>query len=65
MLVEAEYKERRIKTIVQNAETIHFVTPEGSKSVTELKPGDEVLVHVEEGGRHFGTLVKEETIMER
>ncbi|HJX22886.1 MAG TPA: 3-dehydroquinate synthase II [Candidatus Bathyarchaeia archaeon] len=65
MLVEAEYKERKIKTIVQNAETIHFVTPEGSKSVTELKPGDEVLVHVEEGGRHFGTLVKEETIIER
>jgi 3-dehydroquinate synthase II len=64
-LVEAEYRGTRIMTIVQNAETIHFVTPDGSKSVTELKPSDEVLVHVEEGGRHFGTLVKEETIIEK
>jgi len=64
VLVEAEYEGKRIKTIVQNAETIRLVTPEGSKSVTELKKGDKVLAHVVEGGRHFGTLVKEETVIE-
>jgi len=64
-LVEAEYKGKRIKTIVQNAETIRLVTPEGSKSVAELETGDKVLAHVVEGGRHFGTLVKEETVIER
>jgi 3-dehydroquinate synthase II len=65
VLVEAEYGGRRIKTIVQNAETIRLVTEEGSKSVAELKTGDKVLAHVVEGGRHFGTLVKEETVIER
>ena len=65
VLVEAEYKGKRIKTIIQNAETIRLVTPEGSKSVAELEKGDKVLAHVVEGGRHFGTLVKEETVIER
>jgi len=65
VLVEAEYEGKRMKTIVQNAETIRLVTPEGSKSVAELETGDKVLAHVVEGGRHFGTLVKEETVIER
>jgi 3-dehydroquinate synthase II len=64
-LVEAEYDGKRIKTIVQNAETIRFVTPDGSKSVAELETDDKILAHVVEGGRHFGTLVKEETVIER
>lgn len=63
-LIEAEIRGRRIKTIVQNAETIRLVTPDGSKSVSELKPGDKVLVRLEEGGRHFGTRVKEESVLE-
>jgi 3-dehydroquinate synthase II len=66
LLIEAECEGRRIKTIVQNAETIRLVTRESSKSVAELKADDEVLVYItEEGGRHFGTLVKEETVIER
>jgi len=65
IFIEAEHEGKRIKTIVQNAETIRLVTSSGSKSVAELKPGDEVLAHVIEGGRHFGTLVKEETVIER
>lgn len=65
VLVEAEYGGKRIKTIVQNAETIRLVTEEGSKSIAKLKPGDKLLAHVVEGGRHFGTLVKEETVIER
>jgi 3-dehydroquinate synthase class II len=36
-----------------------------SKSVSELRPGDEVLIRVEEGGRHFGTLVADEMVIER
>jgi 3-dehydroquinate synthase II len=65
ILVEGEYGRNRIKTIVQNAETIRFVTEEGSKSISELKAGDKVLAHIVEGGRHFGILVKEETVIER
>jgi len=65
MLVEANHEGRIIKTIVQNAETIRLVTPDGSKSIAELKPEDEVLVHLEEGGRHFGMLVKDEMVIER
>ena len=64
LLIEAENKGRRVKAILQNAETIRLVTPEGHKSVTDLKAGDEILVHVQEGGRHFGTLVKEERVIE-
>jgi len=65
LFIEAEYKGKKIKTIAQNAETIRVVTPEGSKAVTDLKKGDKILARVEEGGRHFGTLVKEEAVIER
>ncbi len=65
ILVIAEYKGKSIKIIIQNAETIRLVTEEGSQSVAELKSGDEILAHLMEGGRHFGTLVKEETVIER
>lgn len=65
ILVEAEVEDDKVKTIVQNAETIRFVAKEGSKSVVELKQGDEVLVYHQRGGRHFGTLVEEETAIER
>lgn len=65
LLIEAEYEGKRIKTIVQNAETIRLVTGEGTKSVADLDRGDKVLIHLEEGGRHFGTLVKEEKVIER
>ena len=64
-LVETDVGDWRLKTIVQNAETIRFVTKEGSKAVTELKEGDEVLVYHQPGGRHFGVLVSEETVIER
>jgi 3-dehydroquinate synthase II len=64
-LVEADVEGSRIKTIVQNAETIRFVTKDGSKSVVELKPDDEVLAYHQPGGRHFGVLVGEESVIER
>jgi 3-dehydroquinate synthase II len=66
ILVEAEVEGKKIKTILQNAETIRLVTPKASKPVTELKPNDEVLVHIAaKGGRHFGVSVPEETVIEK
>lgn len=65
VLVEAECDGKRIKTIVQNAETLRFVTKHGSKSISKLKKGDHILAHINEGGRHFGVLVKEEKVIER
>jgi len=55
--------EKIVKSILQDAETIRVMTPEGSKSVSELKKGDEILVYVDEGGaRHFGIKVDEKII---
>jgi 3-dehydroquinate synthase II len=66
ILVEAQVEGKIIKTILQNAETIRLVTPKASKPVTELKPDDEVLVHLAaKGGRHFGVSVPEETVIEK
>ncbi len=65
VLVEAEVDDRRYSTIVQNAETIRFVTPDGGAlGVSELRVGAEVLLRNEEGGRHFGMPIRE-TITER
>ncbi|MGQ9730204.1 MAG: 3-dehydroquinate synthase II [Candidatus Zipacnadales bacterium] len=64
-LVRAEYEGATFTTIVQNAETIRFVTPEGQPiSVVALKAGDQILVALEEAGRHFGIKI-EETIDEK
>lgn len=66
ILVEAEVEGKKIKTILQNAETIRVVTPKGSKPVTELKAGDEILAHLATStGRHFGIAVPDETVIER
>ena len=66
ILIEAEAEDKKIKAILQNAETIRLVTVGGSKPVTELKAGDEVLVYLApKGGRHFGVSVTDETVIER
>ncbi|MCS7125207.1 MAG: 3-dehydroquinate synthase II [Candidatus Bathyarchaeota archaeon] len=64
LLIEAEHEGKLFKTITQNAETIRLVTEKGSASVTALKPGDEVLACMLEGGRHFGALVRGERVVE-
>ncbi len=65
ILVEAECEGRKYGVILQNAETINLVSKDGNPvSVTRLKPGDEVLLYQEAGGRHFGVRV-EETVTER
>ncbi len=66
ILVEAQVEGKIIKTILQNAETIRLVTPKDSKPITELKPNDDVIVHLAaKGGRHFGVSVPEETVIEK
>ncbi len=65
MLVRADCGGRDVSLILQNAETIRLVRPDGSPlSVAKLRQGDEVLCHTEEGGRHFGMKV-DETITEK
>lgn len=60
LLVEAEAKKRKFNVILQNAETIRLTTPRGRpKSVAKLKPGDQVLMRLESGARHFGMKVEE------
>jgi 3-dehydroquinate synthase II len=60
MLIEAEFNGRKLKTLLQNAETIRLVGKKGKAiSVANLKEGDEVLVFIEDVGRHFGMKVEE------
>ena len=65
ILIKAEADGFEGSVILQNAETIKLVDSEGRHvSVSELKPGDEVLVWVGEKARHFGVEV-DEYIIER
>jgi 3-dehydroquinate synthase II len=65
MLIEAETGGKIISTILQNAETIRLTQPDGTPlSVVELKKGSEVLVYLEDAGRHFGIKIME-TIVEK
>lgn len=67
VMVEAECEGQEGTAMLQNAETIRLVRPDGTPvSVTEAKPGDEILVHVAGQGkaRHFGGEV-DEFIVER
>lgn len=65
LLVEAEAEGEAVSLVLQNAETIRLTSPTGEAvSLAALKPGDQVLALLMEGGRHFGTAV-EETITEK
>jgi 3-dehydroquinate synthase II len=65
ILVEAEERSQPISVILQNAETIRLVQPDGKAvSLMDLEEGSEVLVCTEKGGRHFGAQI-DETILER
>ena len=65
MLIEAEAEGQPISLVMQNAETIRLVSPEGKAvSITTLKASDKVLAHIEKSGRHFGMKV-DETLIER
>jgi 3-dehydroquinate synthase II len=63
VLVEAEERGQPISLILQNAETIRLVQPDGKAiSLVDLEEGSEVLVHKEKGGRHFGVQIDERII---
>ena len=65
MLIEADTDGAAVSLVLQNAETIRLVSPDGkAMSVTKLKVGDKVLAHIETIGRHFGMQV-EETLTEK
>jgi len=65
ILVTAEFDGVEGSVILQNAETIKLVAPDGKHvSVAELKPGDEILVWLGKSARHFGVEV-DEFIVER
>ena len=64
LLIEAEAAGERYSTIVQNAETIRVFSNGKIVSVSKIKVGDSIKIHLERGGRHFGVRVKE-TIKEK
>ncbi|MDA7940694.1 MAG: 3-dehydroquinate synthase II [Nitrosopumilus sp.] len=67
LLVKASAGGEEGGMIAQDAETIRLVRPGGGLvSVTHLKKGDIVMVHARPpAGRHFGTEVKDEFILEK
>ena len=61
LLISGETSRKKGDVILQNAETIRLVGKNGSPlSVVNLKEGDEVLVKIDDAGRHFGMRIKEE-----
>ncbi len=65
LMVEAISGGTTYSVILQNAETINLVKEDGNPvSVTNLKEGDNVLVYLDTGGRHFGIKI-EESIVEK
>jgi 3-dehydroquinate synthase II len=64
-MVEASLNGLRGKVFLQDAETIRIVTPDGSRSVRDLKPGDRIIAYSPgRVGRHFGTPVEGELMIE-
>ncbi len=63
LMIEAENNGQKIKTLVQNAETIRLVSDKGEPiSVSDIKVGDKVLAYFTEGARHFGMAIEEQII---
>ncbi|MDO5849786.1 MAG: 3-dehydroquinate synthase II [Methanobacteriaceae archaeon] len=65
ILVEAEFEGMKIKSLLQNAETIRLINENKEPiSVTDLKPGDKVKAYIDTNARHFGIAI-EENIVEK
>ncbi len=63
ILIRARTNNGEGTVILQNAETIKLVNPDGKHvSISELREGDEVLVYLGEKARHFGVAVEESII---
>ena len=60
LMIRAETENRSGSIFLQNAETIRLTRPDGTPaSVVTLRPGDEILCHTDEAGRHFGMRIQE------
>jgi len=65
ILIEVEYDGVKLKTLLQNAETIRLVGEQGNPvSIADIKVGDKVMVYLDKGARHFGMPI-EESIIEK
>jgi 3-dehydroquinate synthase II len=65
MLLEAEFEGVKVKTLLQNAETIRLINENSDAvSVSDLEKGDNVMIYLDKGARHFGMSI-EETIIEK
>lgn len=65
ILIETEYEGIKIKSLLQNAETIRLVNnKDEAVSISDLKVGDKLKVFIDQRARHFGMSI-EETIIEK
>lgn len=63
LLIEAENDGTKIRTLVQNAETIRLVSEEGKPvSVSDISVGDKILAYFTSGARHFGMAIEEQIL---
>lgn len=63
ILVEAEYDGMKIKSLLQNAETIRLVNEKGEPiSVAELEKGMKVKAFIDDSARHFGMAIEENIV---
>ena len=63
LLIEAENDGTKIRTLVQNAETIRLVSEEGKAvSVSDISVGDKILAYFTSGARHFGMAIEEQIL---
>jgi 3-dehydroquinate synthase II len=63
LLIEARYGDHSFRAILQDAETIRLVKPDGDAiSVKDLKEGDHIMAYVSGQARHFGMAVEEKLI---
>lgn len=64
-MVEVSSKGLNGKLFLQDAETIRVVTPDGSRGVRDLRPGETVIAYApRKTGMHFGTPVEGELMLE-
>lgn len=63
ILIEAEFDEIKIKSLLQNAETIRLVNDKNEAiSVSDIQVGDKLKVFIDQGARHFGMSIEENII---
>ncbi|RBQ24340.1 3-dehydroquinate synthase [Candidatus Methanobinarius endosymbioticus] len=63
ILIEAAYEDIKIKSLLQNAETIRLVNnTDEAVSVSDLKVGDKLKVFIDQWARHFGMSIEKPII---